>query len=100
MERKAHHRKKDVGKREKEATNIRSKKWMVKESGDWREKYIIKRRTSVRERRKRQLYEAMSGRCKEVVNREKSTSLKEGRREEREGSHQYTKQEVEGERKC
>ena len=34
MERKAHHRKKDVGKREKEATNIRCKKWKVKESGE------------------------------------------------------------------
>ena len=34
-----------------------------------------------------------------MVNGEKSTSLKEGRWEEREGSHKYTMQEVGGERK-
>ena len=50
MERKVHHRKKDVGKEEKEATHIRCKKWKVKQSGEWRKKYIIERRTSERER--------------------------------------------------
>ena len=74
MERKVHHRKKDVEKREKEATNIRCKKWKLKESGEWREKYIIERRTSGRERRKPQIYDARSGRSKKVVNGEKSTS--------------------------
>ena len=52
----------------KEAINIGCKKWKVKESGAWREKYIIERRTSERERRKPQIYDARSGRGKKVVN--------------------------------
>ena len=60
MEREVHHRKKDVGKREKEASNIRCKKWKVKESGEWREKYTIERRMSERERRKPRIYDARS----------------------------------------